>query len=107
MYVGEQGIGLSGGQRQSVAIARALLRDAPIVLMDEPTNAMDKMSENHVIQSFKEAFKDRTVILSTQKMGVLAAVDRVIVMHEGKIFMDGPRDEVLVAMQRGVNGAKA
>ena len=107
MYVGEQGIGLSGGQRQSVAIARALLRDAPIVLMDEPTNAMDQLSENRIIQSFKEAFKDRTVIVSTQKMGVLAAVDRVIVMHEGKLLMDGPRDKVLAALQRGADGAKA
>ena len=107
MFIGEQGIGLSGGQRQSVAIARALLRDAPIVLMDEPTNAMDQLSENRIIQSFKEAFKDRTVIVSTQKTGVLAAVDRVIVMHEGKLFMDGPRDKVLAALQRGTHDAKA
>ena len=104
MPIGEQGTGLSGGQRQSVAIARALLRDAPIVLMDEPTNAMDQGSEAHVIRTFKELFENRTVILATQKMAVLEAVDRVIVMHEGRVHMDGPRDEVLKALRGGGRG---
>ncbi len=99
MMIGEQGAGLSGGQRQSVAIARALLRDAPIVLMDEPTNAMDMVSEARVTDSLKRLFEDRTLILSTQKLSLLSAVDRVIVLHEGKIRLDGDRDEVLKALK--------
>ncbi|WP_353663258.1 type I secretion system permease/ATPase [Hydrogenimonas sp. SS33] len=106
MAVGEQGMGLSGGQRQSVAIARALLRDAPIVLMDEPTNAMDQVSEARVIQTFKTLFTDRTVVIATQKMAVLDAVDRVIVMHEGRVHMDGPKEKVLAAL-RGENRGEA
>ena len=106
MEIGEQGMGLSGGQRQSVAIARALLRDAPIVLMDEPTNAMDQVTENQIIRTFKEMFRGKTVILSTQKLQVLDAVDRVIVMHEGRVHMDGPKDEVLKALKGGAR-AKA
>ena len=104
LMIGEQGLGLSGGQRQSVAIARALLRDAPIVLMDEPTNAMDQVSEARIIASFKQLFKDRTVILSTQKLALLEAVDRVIVMHEGSVYLDGRRDEVLKALKGKSDG---
>ncbi len=93
--IGEQGAGLSGGQRQSVAIARALIRQAPMVLMDEPTNAMDQQSEAEIIKTFKELFKGKTVLLSTQKSALLEVVDRVIVMHEGRILLDGPKEEVL------------
>ena len=95
MDIGEQGLGLSGGQKQSVAIARALLRDAPILVMDEPTNAMDQQSEYNVIKGLMEFSKTKTLILSTQKLSLLDVVDRVIVMHEGKIYLDGPRAEVL------------
>jgi ATP-binding cassette subfamily C protein LapB len=101
MAIGEQGAGLSGGQKQSVAIARALMREAPIVLMDEPTNAMDQVTEARIIATFRELFRDRTVLLATQKMGILEVVDRVIVMHEGRIYLDGPRDEVLEALKGG------
>jgi ATP-binding cassette subfamily C protein LapB len=104
MGIGEKGTGLSGGQRQTVAIARALIRETPIVLMDEPTNAMDQMTESRIVAMFKEEFADRTVILSTQKMSILDAVDRVIVMHDGKVFMDGPKAEVLKALKEGRGG---
>ncbi len=106
MTIGEQGTGLSGGQRQSVAIARALMRDTPIVLMDEPTNAMDQTTEAHIIATLERRFQGKTVLLSTQKLGLLRAVDRVIVLHEGRIYMDGPRDEV-IAKLRGDGDARA
>ncbi|WP_201353697.1 type I secretion system permease/ATPase [Hydrogenimonas urashimensis] len=106
MMIGEQGVGLSGGQKQSVAIARALMRDASIVMMDEPTNAMDQVSEARIIALFKSRFRGKTLLLSTQKLSLLEAVDRVIVMHEGKIYLDGPRDVVLKTL-RGENHGKA
>ncbi len=99
MPIGEQGYGLSGGQRQAVAIARAILRRSPIVLMDEPTNAMDQVTEGRILEMFKGHFKDRTVILSTQKLSLLDAVDRVIVMHHGEVYLDGPKNEVLARLR--------
>ena len=102
--IGEQGYGLSGGQKQSVAIARAILKDTPIIIMDEPTNAMDQESENRIIEEFQKNFKNKTVILSTQKLALLRAVDRVIVIHDGKVYMDGPRDIVLQKLQGVKNG---
>ncbi len=105
MDIGEQGYGLSGGQKQSVAIARALLKDAPLVIMDEPTNAMDQQSEFNIIKEFKRGLKDKTIILSTQKLTLLDAVDRVIVVNEGKIYLDGPKDVVLKKL-RGANSVK-
>ncbi len=104
MPIGEQGYGLSGGQKQSVGIARALLRDSSIIVMDEPTNAMDQMSEANIIKVFKNELKDKTLILSTQKLSLLEAVDRVIVMHEGKIYLDGPKLSVLKQLQGNQNG---
>ncbi|WP_457596009.1 type I secretion system permease/ATPase [Hydrogenimonas sp.] len=106
MPIGEQGAGLSGGQRQSVAIARALLRDAPIILMDEPTNAMDQVTETRLLRNFREIFRDRTVLVATQKMTLLEVVDRIIVMHEGRVYLDGPKAEVLEAL-KGERDGKA
>lgn len=99
MDIGEQGYGLSGGQKQSVAIARALLKDAQVIIMDEPTNAMDQQSEMNFINEFKRTLKDKTIILSTQKLSLLDAVDRVIVLHEGEVYLDGARDEVMRKLQ--------
>ncbi|MFA6187802.1 MAG: type I secretion system permease/ATPase [Sulfuricurvum sp.] len=101
MPIGERGMGLSGGQRQSIGIARALLLDCPIVILDEPTNAMDQLSENRLIANLKEYLADKTVIMITQKNTVLPLVDRIIVMNEGKIYLDGPKDEVLVKLSKG------
>jgi len=95
MEIGEQGRGLSGGQRQSVAIARAFLRNTPIILMDEPSNAMDQTTEQMLIDRLKRHRMDSTIVIVTQKMSMLDLVDRVIVMHEGKVFLDGPKSEVL------------
>ena len=95
MPIGERGQGLSGGQRQSIGIARALISDAPMMLLDEPTNALDQQSEAHLMHHFGKTFADKTLLMVTQKLGLLTLTPRVIVMHEGRIFLDGPRDEVI------------
>jgi ATP-binding cassette subfamily C protein LapB len=101
MPIGERGMGLSGGQRQSIGIARALLFESPIVIMDEPTNAMDQLSENRLMANLKTYLQDKTAILITQKNTVLPLVDRIIVMNEGQIYLDGPRDQVLAKLSGG------
>ena len=101
MPVGERGSGLSGGQRQSIGLARALISDAPIMLLDEPTNAMDQLSENRILQALKPIMKDRTVLMITQKYALLRLTPRVIVMHEGRVYLDGSRDEVLKKLGQG------
>lgn len=97
MPIGERGMD-SGGQRQSIGIARALLFESPIVLMDEPTNAMDQPSEARLIANLKNYIEDKTAIFITQKNTLLEIVDRVIVMHEGKIYLDGPKKDVLAKL---------
>jgi len=94
MFVGERGAGLSGGQRQSVGVARALMQDSSILLMDEPTNAMDQTTENGIMKRLNIEFKNETLLLVTQKLGLLNMVERVIVMHHAKVLLDGPKDEV-------------
>ncbi len=102
MAVGERGLGLSGGQRQSIGIARALLLDTPIVLLDEPTNAMDQITESKLLKNLKKEFKDKTTLIVTQKMTLLQIADRVIVMDNGKIVIDAPKEEALKKLQGGV-----
>ncbi|HEY9204167.1 MAG TPA: type I secretion system permease/ATPase [Sulfurimonas sp.] len=99
MPVGERGQGLSGGQRQSIGIARAFLLDSPIMLLDEPSNAMDQMTETKLLENMSEALKGKTALIITQKMTLLKIVDRVIVMNEGKIFIDAPKEEALKKLQ--------
>jgi len=106
MPIGERSQGLSGGQRQSIGIARALISDAPLMLLDEPTNALDQLSESRLLNHLKTAFAGKkTVILVTQKLGLLAITPRVIVMNEGKVYLDGPREQVLKALQGENNEA--
>jgi ATP-binding cassette, subfamily C, bacterial LapB len=95
MEIGERGAGLSGGQRQSVGIARALIPNANILLFDEPTNAMDHTTENTVLNNLKNVIKNKTLLLVTQKMSMLDLVDRVIVMHQGTKIGDGEKHEVM------------
>ncbi len=101
MPVKERGEGLSGGQRQSIAIARALLLSPPILVMDEPTNSMDNNSEKELTDKLMEEIKDRTVILITHRASLLKLVDRLIVMDNGEIVADGPKDQVLEALKQG------
>jgi ATP-binding cassette subfamily C protein LapB len=82
-------------------VARALISDAPIMLLDEPTNALDQLSEARILQALEPVLKGRTVLLVTQKFALLKLTPRVIVMHEGQIYLDGPRDEVLAKLSKG------
>lgn len=99
MPIGERGQGLSGGQRQSIGIARAFLLDSPIMLLDEPSNAMDQMTEAKLLDNMSESLIGKTALIITQKMTLLKIVDRVIVMNEGKIFIDAPKEEALKKLQ--------
>ena len=101
MPIGERGQGLSGGQRQSIGIARAFLLDAPIMLMDEPSNAMDQITEARLLHSLSSNLQGRTTLYVTQKMTLLNIVQRVIVMNDGKIFIDAPKEEALKQLQGG------
>ena len=101
MPIGERGQGLSGGQRQSVGIARAFLIHTPIMLMDEPSNAMDQITESNLLDNLQTALKGTTSVLVTQKMNLLRIVDRVLVVNEGKIIIDAPKEEALLKLQAG------
>ena len=101
MPIGERGMGLSGGQRQSIGIARAFLLDVPVMLMDEPSNAMDQITEARLLDNLEEALQTKTSLMVTQKMTLLKIVDRVIVMNDGKIFIDAPKNEALKQLQGG------
>ena len=104
MPIGERGAGLSGGQRQSVGIARALLQDSSIMIMDEPTNAMDQTTEKELMQRLKKELADETVLVITQKYSLLDLVDRVIVMHNSKVMLDDTTKEVIKQLSGNSNG---
>ena len=101
MQVGEKGARLSGGQRQSVALGRSLLLDPPILMLDEPTGAMDNRTEEEIKKSLLQEVKNRTLLLVTHRASLLALVDRVIVMDEGRVLADGPKENVLEALRQG------
>ena len=95
LKVGEHGEGLSGGQRQAVAIARALIGDAPMLVLDEPTSAMDPAAERQLLAQLKLATQGKTLVLITHKPSMLELVDKVIVLDRGKIVAQGPKDKVM------------
>ncbi len=95
LLVGERGEGLSGGERQAVTLARAIITNPNIMIFDEPTNSMDKQTENDFIKRIHALIQDKTVIIITHKMSILPLVDRIIVLDHGKIVADGPKDKVL------------
>jgi ATP-binding cassette subfamily C protein LapB len=107
LNVGERGESLSGGQRQAVAVARALLLDPPILLFDEPTSAMDNGAEVRLKQRLEAVLAGRTLILVTHRASVLSLVERLIVLDAGRVVADGPRDEVLKALAAGRIRAQA
>ena len=100
LTVGERGDGLSGGEKQSITLARALISRPNFIILDEPTNAMDLQTERNFIQNLKNIIKNKTLILLTHKMSVLELVDRVIVLHEGKIIADGPKEKVINSLRK-------
>jgi simple sugar transport system ATP-binding protein len=91
---------LSGGQRQSIAIARALAGRPQIVIFDEPSSAMDNQTEGALIKRLDEELKGRTFVLITHRPPLLALVQRIILLDRGRIIADGPRDEVLKQIAR-------
>lgn len=101
LNVGERGEALSGGQRQSIAIARALLLDPPILVFDEPTSAMDNGAESRFMQRIARELPGKTLLLVTHRASLLALVERLIVMDNGRIVADGPKDKVLKALASG------
>ena len=94
LIVGERGEGLSGGERQSVTLARALISNPNIIMLDEPTNAMDKQAETSFINKLEEIIKDKTLVLVTHKTSLLKLVDRVIILENGKVVADGTKEEI-------------
>jgi ATP-binding cassette, subfamily C, bacterial LapB len=101
MMIGERGDSLSGGQRQGVAIARAFLMDPPILLLDEPTSAMDFSSEQQFKERLKVMAAHKTVLIVTHRNSLLDLATRVLVVDDGRIVADGPRDQVIQALQSG------
>jgi len=101
MVVGERGESLSGGQRQSVAIARAVINDPPILLLDEPTAAMDHSSEEDLKKRLRDFATTKTVLLVSHRTSLLDLVDRIIVMDGGRIVADGPKEQVITALRQG------
>ncbi len=108
MPLGEDGLGLSGGQKQIIALARMTLRNPKVVLLDEPTTSLDQATERMALNAIAQWGKDRTMVLVTHRPQVLQIVNRIIVMDNGKVVMDGPRDLVLQnLMQNEQNKNKA
>lgn len=101
MKVGEQGSGLSGGQRQSVAIARAVLHDPPILVFDEPSSSMDNRTESNLKEKLESVIGDKTLVLITHRASLLDLVDRIIIIDNATVTADGPRDSVLGAIRSG------
>jgi ATP-binding cassette subfamily C protein LapB len=101
MLVGERGESLSGGQRQAVGLARAVLHNSPILLLDEPTSAMDFSTEAQITARMAQFAAGKTVVLVTHRTSMLAMVNRVIVIDGGKIVADGPRDRIMEALASG------
>ena len=94
LLVGERGEGLSGGERQSVTLARALISDPSIIMLDEPTNSMDRQTEKAFIRRLKTIIEDKTLVVVTHKTSLLELVDRVIIVENGQVVVDGPKNEV-------------
>lgn len=102
MQLSESGAGLSGGQRQLLTIARMMLRDPAIVFMDEPTANMDQDTETLVIAELDAWLKGRTLVVATHRPQMLTIVNRLALMHRGKIVQEGPRQEVLRKLAQNV-----
>jgi ATP-binding cassette subfamily C protein LapB len=101
MPIGERGANLSSGQRQAVAIARAVLKDPPLLILDEPTASMDHPLEEQIKNNIAALSRDKTLLIVTHRSPMLEIAGRIIVMDKGKVLADGPKDAVLKALQQG------
>ena len=102
--VGERGEQLSGGQQQAVAVARALLYDPPILIMDEPTSSLDPASEIRLLRRLDVLARNRTIILITHKASMLQLVDKLMLMERGRVLASGPKDEIMRRLAAGEYG---
>ena len=100
MPVGERGMSVSGGQRQSIALARALLHDPDVLILDEPSSNMDNSSEQALKSRLASSLGDKTLILVTHRLSMLDLVTRLVVMDAGRIVADGPKNAVLAALRK-------
>lgn len=98
--VGERGTRLSGGERQRIALARAFLQDAPIVLMDEPTSSLDSLSERTIQRALKKLFQGRTVLVIAHRLATIKEMDRICVIKDGRVIEEGTH-QVLSELKRG------
>jgi ATP-binding cassette subfamily B multidrug efflux pump len=94
-HVGERGVKLSGGQRQRIAIARVLLKDAPILIMDEATSALDSEVEAAIQESLETLMQGKTVIAIAHRLSTIARMDRLVVLEKGQIAETGSHAELL------------
>jgi ATP-binding cassette subfamily C protein LapB len=100
LMLADRGEGLSGGQRQSINLARALAGRPQVLVFDEPTSAMDQTTEMQLIDRLQAELQGRTFVLITHRPALVRLVDRIVVVEAGKVVQDGPRDAVLQALQR-------
>jgi len=105
LEVGERGANLSVGQRHLVALARAIVENPSILILDEPTTGLDTGLEKKLVGHLKSVIENKTMILITHRFAALELVDRVMVLHDGKIVADGPRDAILKALNTPSNNA--
>jgi len=101
--VGELGGFLSGGQRQAIALGRSILLNEPVLLLDEPTNSFDNTTESLVKKRLYDYTRDKTLVLVTHKAPMLDLVERLIVVDDGRVVMDGPKQDVVSALKGGAN----
>jgi ATP-binding cassette subfamily B protein len=94
-FLGERGVKLSGGQRQRIALARAFLKDAPVLVLDEATSALDSEVEAAIQETLADVMEGKTVIAIAHRLSTLAAMDRIIVLDDGQIVEDGTHDDLL------------
>jgi len=101
LQVGERGTNLSGGQRQSIAMARGLLLDPPILIFDEPTSSMDDKTETQLKQRLTQTLEGKTLLLITHRGSMLSLVDRLIIVDGGTVLADGPKEKILQDLRDG------
>lgn len=107
MPLGEDGMGLSGGQKQMVALARLTLKDPSVVLLDEPTAGLDNESEIRALQVIAQWAQRRTLVIVTHRLQVLPVVERIVIIEGGQIVMDGPKNLVLEQLRRNEEAANS